>query len=61
MNSDLDSIIGLIRVATRIGIRAGTLWHHAIEAANRRIDRWLWDEDWAWANNRRYLRGPRCH
>ena len=37
-----------------LGTLCGRLWHRVIEFVNKRIDRMLFDQDWAWANNRRY-------
>lgn len=40
--------------AVKIGVGIGRLWNFIIEVVDYRIDRALWDADWAWSNDRRY-------
>lgn len=47
------SIISAIRLSIRVGCAGGIIWHEVIEFFNRRIDRALFDQHWAWANGRR--------
>ena len=56
MSSDPFPVLGfdIVVDAIRLGVRVGRLYHFLIETTNCRIDRWLWDCDWAWANDHRY-------
>lgn len=51
---EISSILGTVRLSICVGCAGGKIWHEAIEFVGHRIDRWLWNYDWAWANDRRY-------
>ena len=60
MKINPDSITGDILLDTiQVGVELGKAWHRGIEYANRKVDGWLWNCDWAWANDSRYHRNPR--
>ena len=57
MKFDPDFISGnTLLDAVQIGIELGRMWHRGIEADNHKVDGWLWDKDWACANDSRHHR-----
>ena len=55
MSSDPVSVLSFsIWDTIGLGTLGGRLWHQIIESVNKRIDHALFDQDWAWVNDRRY-------
>lgn len=54
MSTDLISVVGFCIEAAKLSVAGGRLWHWVTECVNARVDQWLWDEPWAWANDSRY-------
>ncbi len=56
MGNDISPVLGFVVEVAKAGVLLGRVWNWAIESVNARIDQWLWEEDWAWANNARHQR-----